>query len=158
MSGLEILAATALIGTTVQVGGMISSAESAEEAAEKLQKLKNKQADELLARNAINERTLRDRMLKEGLQIEARAGASGLVGTALGRKLQLQDEVLKFMVDARRESRFKADMLRKGADIELDLASDALTGTVLTGIGTGLSGIARAGQFLVPAAAPQKRG
>jgi hypothetical protein len=157
MSGLEILAATALIGTGVQVAGGISSAASAKEAAEKLQILKNEQADEILARNKINERTLLDRMLAEGLQIEARAGSSGLLGTSLGRKLRLQDEVLKFMVDSQREARFKADMLRKGADIDLDLASDAVTGTILTGIGTGLTGIARTGAMLRPAGTPKAR-
>lgn len=138
MSGLEIaMAASAAIGAY----SSISSAVSQSNAHKKNADLKRLQADELLERQLINERTMREESeLAQSAHITSfsASGRSGGIGGVIRMKEQLEHN----LAISRRDANFKADMLRRGADIDTRIASDAMVAGVLGGVGSLTTGAA----------------
>lgn len=125
----------AVVGTGMQIYGAISGASQQQEAAEVNAEMKRLQAKELLERQSINEQLIREQSEDDQLHI----GGSSFGSTGIGDVLKVRRITEENISRSRRDAEFKATMLRKGADIETSLASDQMTGTILTGIGTGIS-------------------
>jgi hypothetical protein len=130
MSGAEVIA---LVGLGATIFGQVKAAEARSDAADLNSGLKEEQAKELLERSKINiariERSGREVSGKQ----EAVVSSSGfeLTGSTI---LLLEDtyrRISEKVADAGREARFKADQLRKGADIETELASDAFDAALI---------------------------
>ncbi len=155
MSGMEAVAIVGAAGTALNAVGQVSSAHSQAEAQRKAAYLKQQQADELLARQKINEEILRERNTKlvheQGAIATGETSDQTIYGLAKYQR-DLEDAVL----DTRREAEFKAKMLREGAAIEADLASDIETGSYLSAGGTILTGGVQAYSLLKPASSTTK--
>jgi hypothetical protein len=136
MTGIEVgLGIAAVFGAGTQTYGMIKGAAAQSAAAEQTARLKNAQADEILSRELINEQMIRENSarLESGYFVSfASTGAEG----GLGGVLQIQRQTERNLVNAKRDAEFKASQLRAGADIDLNLASDALSASYITGAGT----------------------
>lgn len=140
MSGIEVgLIATAVLGSGTQVAGNVMAANAKADATARSGSLKRQQADELMSRQVINERIMRERA---EISAGTYAGASGLgeSGGGIGGVLQIHADLEESIINTRREAEFKAKMLRAGADIDNDLASDGVSAAWISGAGTVLSG------------------
>ncbi len=145
MTGAEIPLIIAAVGTGTQVYGSISSANNQAEAQRRDAALKNEQANEILAREAIN-RTAIDKqtVLDQGAYAAAFA-ASGREGGGIGGQIDIFNSAQEIISNARREAKYKSDALRQGADIQASLASDIVSSSYYTGAGTLLTTGARIG-------------
>jgi hypothetical protein len=132
----------AIAGTGAQVAGSIVGGNARARAAEEGAKLKKLQADEVLKRSEINIRALqRQKRQLTGRQVSsfAKAGVD-FSGSAIEVLDATEDQFKRDILSARREAAFKADQLRRGADIDTRLASDARAAGIISGVSTGLSG------------------
>lgn len=140
MTGVEILAGVSLLGTGIQTYSGISGASSRAEQMRRENELKRLQANELLARQAINEQI----MTRESGRMEGRAitafASTGREGAGLGDAIQIHNNLLESIANTRRDAEFKASMLRRGADVGDELASDVAAAGWLSGVGTILTG------------------
>lgn len=134
------MAAGAAAGLGLSVVGTVLAAQAQKEAAEKEASLKRDQADELLSREAINEQILRDQSEDLTKDYGAAFAASGLGGSGIGGTLKLRSNLEQTLANSRRDAEFKARMLRAGADMQGQLASDVYTAGIITGAGTALTG------------------
>ncbi len=125
-----------LLGTVMSAYGQISSASAQAEAQRADAAAKRLQADELLARQAINEQIMRDQ--SERMESSAGSGSamSGLEGGGLGGIMSIRKTTLENIALSRRDAEFKAKMLRMGADVQSELASDMMTAGIISGAGT----------------------
>lgn len=157
MSGIETgLLIAAAVGTAAQTGGQLAAAGNAKDAAEANANMKHMQADELLARQEINEGILREQSDRAQHGFVASFASTGREGAGLGGVLQMKRDLEENILLSRRDAEFKAKMLRMGADIELDLASDSMTAAWITGAGTILTTGARAWNTMRgPSSSPQ---
>lgn len=138
MSGAEIPIILAAVGTGTQIYGQISAASAQAEAQKKDAEFKNIQANELLAREALNEIEIRRQGELTTARYSSAAAASGFETSGIGGQLDILDNVERMITNSNREARFKADMLRLGANVQTDLASDMVTSSYLTGAGTAI--------------------
>lgn len=134
------LAIISVIGTGVQLIGGILSAASQSEASEANAQNKRAQAAELLDRQAINEQLMRDQGKATARMYASRAAYSKGEGAGIGGVLKIHSDVESNIMNSRRDAEFKAKMLRAGADIDSDLASDIYTAGVLTSVGGVMQG------------------
>lgn len=141
MSGMEIPLIIGMVaGTGTQVAGGIMAANSQADAQNRNAALKKLQADELLSRQTINEKIMRDQAEKVAKGYSVGFAASGREGAGIGGMLQIKRDTEENILNSRREAEFKAQMLRSGADIDQSLASDYQTASYITGAGSLLSG------------------
>lgn len=139
MTGVEVaLLATTALGTGANVAGNVMAANAQQNAAERNAALKNAQADELLSRQAVNERILRERSEESAAAYQGAAGL-GESGGGIGGVMKIKSDLEETIMNSRREAEFKAKMLRAGADIDLQLGSDAVTAAWITGAGNVLN-------------------
>lgn len=137
------LAIVAGIGTAASIYSQISAGQKEEEAAKKKQELANQQADEILSRELINEQAIRDQAFNAEKEYGAAFSATGREGGGIGGILAIRRNTVKALEYAKRDADFKSYMLRKGAEMDTQLASDAATASYITGAGTALTGAAR---------------
>lgn len=130
------LIGAAVIGGGVSLFGQLSAASAQEKAAQAAAQAKYAQADELLAREAINESIMRDEATaKEGNYITAFA-SSGFEGSGVGGVLKIKQDLEQNISLAQRDANFKAKMLRAGADVDTQLASDIATAGTWKAVGS----------------------
>lgn len=139
------------VGALAQGIGTILSGNAQADAATKNADFKHQQADELLARQAINEQILRDEADRQKLQMGSIAGGSGLGGSGIGMKLAIMKNLTESISNSRRDAEFKAKMLNAGAEVDTQLASDIQTAGVISGVGTVLTGAYKAYDAYSPA-------
>lgn len=141
MTGIEEGAAiAAVVGTAIQVGGSIDSASQKASAAKQDADLKDAQADELISREQINEGLIQDQSQINQKEYSAAFASSGREGSGIGGVLQLRSNTATTIANSQRDAQFKASMLRAGANISDNLASDEITAGYITGGGTLLTG------------------
>jgi hypothetical protein len=133
--------AIATVGTGLTIYGELSAASSRADAAQKNAAIKQQQADELLARQSINEGIMREQADSSSHSYVAGFAASGREGAGLGGVLKIKKDLEDNITNSRREAQFKASLLRQGAEIDSQLASDTMTAGYLSGAGTLLSGV-----------------
>ena len=117
----------------------IKAGQDKAEAQEQEAYLKMLQADELEAREAINEQAILENSERIQLEYGAAVASTGFAGGGIGGILRIKRDTEQAISNARRDASFKAMMLRRGADIELNLASDTMAASYITGAGTLLS-------------------
>lgn len=142
--GLPVAIGGFVVGAGLTLYGQIAGASAQAEAAEKQSHLKNMQADEMLSRQAINEKT----MLEQSKRIEGEYAnsfaATGGEGAGIGGQMEIHRTTLENIALTRRDAEFKANMIRMGAEIEMSIASDIKTASYISGAGTILTGAAQA--------------
>lgn len=149
-------AAVAAVGLVGQAVGGAMAGKARKRAAEQQAQMKREQADELLRRakrNAVS--LIKERNILKGKQASgfAKAGVE-MSGSAL-EVLNATDETYRQeVVNARQEAQFKANQLRRGADVDMKLASDIGKANIISTAGdvvAGSVGIAeQAGAFDKP--------
>lgn len=137
-------AAAAVIGAGAAIYGQISAAGAEADAKKRNADFKRFQAQELLEREVLNEEAIASNASDLQLRYGASSAATGFSATGIGGMLKMAQNTNQFLSNARRDAEFKASMLRAGADIETNLASDIATASYITGAGTALL---TAGQF-----------
>lgn len=128
-----------LAGTLINGVSTVLTGFAQADAARKNTELKRQQADELMARQAINEQIIREEGEKEKSIAGSQAAGSGLGGTGIGMKLAIIDNVNRTIANTSRDAEFKAKMLRAGAEQDTQLASDYVTSGIISGAGSVLS-------------------
>lgn len=121
------LAAMAAVGGALSLYGTIKGANDQADAVERNSALKRQQADELMARQEINEQIIREQSEKSSLSYGASFAGTGREGAGIGGILQIHRDAQEQILNTRRDAEFKARQLREGADIQSDLASDSIT-------------------------------
>jgi hypothetical protein len=140
MTGVEIgLGIAALVGTGAQVYGNVAAARSQEEAARREAEFKMIQADELMERQRINEQIMVEQGDEMGSAYVAAFASTGRGGGGVGGQLRIKRDVERSIANSHREAEFKAKMLRAGADVEMDLASDAVSAAWISSAGSVLT-------------------
>jgi len=131
-----------IAGAGIQLYSSLSAAGAQRDAMERDAFLKGMQADELLARELINEQIMREQAEDVKKTYVSRAGSMGGGGLGLGGVVKMKYNLERTIANSRRDAEFKARMLRAGADIQTQLASDVYTagligagGTILTSAG-----------------------
>jgi len=128
------------LGTMATVGAKIYEGAVQADAAERKAELDIEQANELLQRERINE----DLLIKKEKEMETYgtylSGSRGTQDTGLGARLKLYENLQQALSNMRRESLFKAKMIRAGAEVSRELASDIQVGTALSAAGGLLKG------------------
>ncbi len=134
-------AAGAIVGF---VGGLLAT-NAQSEAADKNAELKREQADELLVRQQINDNIMREQADLAGHEALSRSGNSGSADfTGIGDMLRIHRDTEANIANNNRDAQFKAKMLRAGADVDTQLASDIQTAGIVSGSGSLLTGAAQA--------------
>jgi hypothetical protein len=130
MSGAEIPLVLAIAGGASSAYAGYAQGQAQAKAKEQDAALKRAQADELMDRFQRNETLMRARNVKLVKGAEAYSGGrgAGSQDTALAIS-EFRTELEGSVQDARREAEFKARMLRQGADMDVELASDIVTGS-----------------------------
>lgn len=131
-------AALAAAGTAFSVFGKISEANARSEAAEREAELKRRQARELLLRQSINESIMREEAVRSGLSLASR-NSRGESGGGIGSLLTVKKETEQNILLSRREAEYQAEMIRRGADVNMKLAGDIKTASYIGAAGTLLS-------------------
>jgi hypothetical protein len=152
MSGVEVaLIATAAVGTGVTIYGQLSGANAEKEAREQKAALDELTAIELLEREAYNETALRENARVAELQY----GSSAMGGEdmGIGARLSINQQLEKTISITKRDADFKARMIRAGAAMERDLASDQYAAAGIGAFGTLLTGATRAASLYRPSTA-----
>ncbi len=153
MGALAIIGAAAA-GATIY--SQLSSAASQEEAAKKNAELKRQQADELMAREAINEDIMRNQV-RIAMKDSAPSQASrGIEGAGIGGQITALNTLQSNLIIAHRDAAYKANLLRQGADVENKLASDQMSAAYISGVGTLLTAGAKTYQAIDEGAPPSK--
>lgn len=145
MSGVEIgMGVVAVGGLATSIYSEISGAAAKSEAAQKNAMIKGMQADELMYRQAYNEQLMREQSERAQLDPGADLAASGREGGGIGAMLEIKKVTDENIAASRRESEFKAKMLRMGADVDAQLSSDLIAAGYVGAAGSLLSGAAQA--------------
>jgi hypothetical protein len=136
MTGIETgLLIGAIGGTGLNFAGQLMGASAQADAAQRAAQLKRIQADELEKRELVNEGIIRENSARMENQYSTAFAATG-GGGGLGGVLEIRRQTERNIMNAREDSQFKEYMLRQGADIESQLASDAMTASYITGAGS----------------------
>ncbi len=135
-----ILGIIAAAGLAVQVYGQINSANAQANAQQREAAMKERQAQELESRQAINERLMMDKEAQAELSV---GNDNGSQRTSLGGILSMRRDLRANLETSHREATWKAEMLRLGGAADMSLASDIQTAGVISGVGTALTGSAR---------------
>jgi len=144
MTGIEEVAAgVAIVGAGVSIYGQISGANAEADARKEKAALDEQQAAELESREAFNEIQIRDSSRINQLNFGSRAAGSGSEGVGLGGQLEIQRQTDLTLQVSQRDAAFKARMIRSGAAIETQLASDAQTAGYISAAGTLLTSAAK---------------
>lgn len=126
MTGLEIgLAIAAAAGTGMQVVGSIKEGYDKADAANRSAAMKYAQADELMSREAINEQLMSEHAR------EAELHQSGF-----GGMMKIRSDLQFNLTQSKRDAEFKARMLRAGAEMDTNLASDSIAAGWIGGAST----------------------
>lgn len=125
------------LGLGAQVYGLISGASANAEAQEQQAAIKNAQADELLARQKINEQIMNEQYEESALQTGM--ASRGIATTGVGLKLKMHEALVRNIELNRREADFKAKMLRMGADVDMNLAGSYRSAGYINAAGSILS-------------------
>lgn len=139
MSGLEAPLIIAGVSSAVSTYSSIKSGFDQAKAKEREAALMNLQADELLARQLINEKIMREESERRQLQFGSAFAATGAGGGGVGAILKMKEDLESNIELTRRDANFKADMIRRGADINLQLASDIRVGSIISGVSSGIN-------------------
>jgi hypothetical protein len=135
---MPFLIGASILGLGLNLWGTLTGASAQASAAEANARAKAQQADELLAREQINEDIMREQSRRSELSY-ASGAAMGESGGGIGGILTMKKDLETSINNSRHEADFKAKMLRAGAEIDSNLASDMQTAGALSGAGTLLS-------------------
>lgn len=125
--------------------GMISGAAAQADAEERDAALKRLQADEVIRRMYVKEEEMR----KYGIELEGQQSsaisASGFdyQGSPLLLMETTKKNVEREILEMQRDAMFRADQLRKGADISMDISGSTSTAGWIQAGGTVLGGVAK---------------
>jgi uncharacterized protein HemX len=151
-----VLPIVAVAGLGVSVYGQIKAAQDEAQARREKAANEEAQAVELMSREDVNESRMMDQERQQELNFGSRAAAAGGEGTTLGGMLELHRQSEQAISFARRDAEFKAKMIRAGAQIDTNLASDAITAGTIGAAGSLLTGAAKAYDlYRGPSGAPQ---
>lgn len=132
-----IFESLAVLGLGINVLGQLNGAAAQAEATRRNAAMKNAQADELLARQLINEEIMREDADYAALNVRT---ADGIDQTGVGQQLWIKKNLQRNLELSRREAEYKARMLRQGADIDMQLGSDLQSASYLSAAGSVLGG------------------
>lgn len=138
------LAVAAIIGAGLSIFGSIQQGQEKAAAAQQDAALKNAQADELVSREKVNEGLIQQQSFEAQLDYGSAAAATGGEGTAIGGIMQIKKNTAITLANGQRDANFKAQMLRSGANIATNLATDEVNSSYITGAGTALTGATKA--------------
>lgn len=128
------------IGVATQATGMVVNGIAQADAAERNAALKNAQADELLAREEINQELMREQAFQAEQNFGSAFAMTGKEGGGIGGMLTIHSQLERNLRLSRREAEYKAKILRAGGDIDRQLGSDLQTAGWITGAGTLIGG------------------
>ena len=140
-------AVAAVVGTGVTIYGQQKEAKAKARAAKKNAELKRLQALELLDRFEINSQALmaEGELLKDRQKVDlASRGIDIGSGSALSVIEETNALVARQLILDRKEAEFKAQQLRSGADMDVELAGDIRSAANIRSVGTFLSGVSSA--------------
>jgi hypothetical protein len=137
MAAAGVMAGVAVAGTAVQMYGEYEAAQSKAESEARQAAMKRQQADEVQARQTINEGVMREQEYHSEGDYVTKVGGHGVEGSWFGGMMRMRQDLAYNIAATRREADFKAQMLREGADVNTQLASDSKTAGYL-GIGASL--------------------
>lgn len=128
------------IGVATQATGMVVNGIAQADAAERNAALKNAQADELLAREEINQELMREQAFQAEQNFGSAFAMTGKEGGGIGGMLTIHSQLERNLRLSRREAEYKAKILRAGGEIDQQLGSDLQTAGWITGAGTLIGG------------------
>lgn len=134
-----VLAGAAVAGAGLQIYGTVKGASAQAQAARQNAAIKAAQAQEIQDREIINEDIINKQSVRSQLAYESAAAGTGFSNAGLGGVLRLRQDLATTLSNVRRDADFKASMLRAGADIDTNLASDAVTASYIASSGTVLT-------------------
>lgn len=138
-----VAAGAAVVGAGVAIYGEIESGQAKANAAKLDAQLKNQQADELMSREANNEQLIQQQSERDQKDYGAAFAGSGREGGGIGGIMTIQKNTAITIANSQRDAEFKAKMLRAGANIATNLASDEVNASYITGAGTIITGAAK---------------
>lgn len=133
-----------IASTGMEVYGKIAAANAQSQARAQELKLKNIQADEILSREAVNEQVIQDNSKRTESAYSTAFAATGREGAGVGGQIQIHKFTQDQVANLNRDANFKANMIRAGANIEANLASDVVSASYISGAGTLLTSGLRA--------------
>lgn len=136
MTGAEIFYGAAAAGTALSVIQGLSAASSQADAKRQDAAFKQQQADEILAREAINRTAIENQVKHDQSLYAASFASAGWADGGIGGQIEIFNRAQEVISNSRREAQFKTDMLRKGAQMDFNLASDIVTSSYYTGAGS----------------------
>lgn len=132
----DYLIAATVVSVGTQIYGSISGANAEKEAQERQRALTEQQIAELEARQRINEQVIREKSAYAQSNYQTAFSSSGRAGAGIGGIIKMRKDTEDNIALSRRDLEFKAYMMRAGADIDAELASDRMTASYITGVGT----------------------
>jgi len=147
MAAGAIVAGVAIAaGTAISIYGKQKEGKAQEEAIRAGAEAKRQQAFEILGRSETNIVRLREEaeIFKARQTGQVVRGGAAIRGNTLIQLEQTNRDVLNSIADQRREAAFKADQLRRGADIDFQLAGDLRSSRRLSLIGGIIGGAGKA--------------
>jgi hypothetical protein len=146
LPGIGTLAG-AFVGAGVGIFGAIKSANDQAEIERKKAALANEQADEILAREQINDAQIRDASFRSELETGSVSAAMGHTGGEIGAKLEIERRTNLEISLNDRAAAFQAKMLREGATLGQEAADTAKSAGYLQ---AGALGVSILGKALSP--------
>lgn len=125
MDPLTIGLMAASLGMSVY--GNIKAAKDKEEAAQKQAFLDEQQANEILARQAANEAIMQDQAAYNESHYVAAMGGTGVLDTGIGGAIAIHTNLSRAIAAARHEAAYTSNMIRMGAQINTEIASNQVT-------------------------------
>lgn len=138
--GAEIGLGVLAIKTGSEIYGQIASASAKEDAARRNALLKEQESEELLYRQFQNEQIVRENADNQVELAYAQAGMQGGASRGIAEAIEINRITTRNILMSRHEAEYKARMLKQGAEVESQLASDAMSASYITSAGTLLTG------------------
>lgn len=134
-----------IVSGLTSLWGAISGANAQEEAAQKNQQLANLQANELLARQTINENIMREQAAYASAHTATAMAATGRAGGGLGQAIAINRALTENINLSRRDAEFKAQAIRMGAQYDLEAVNASANAQRIGAFGNFLGNVANAG-------------
>jgi hypothetical protein len=133
----------AVVGAGIAIYGAVSSANDQSQLDQEKADAAKKQAQELAARQQVNDLVKQSTAMRQKLQYGATYAASGKAGVGIGAQLQIQNQANVQQMISDREAAFQEQMLMQSAQIDTSLASETQSAGTLNAIGAGVQGAGR---------------
>ena len=131
-----VAAGALILGTGIKVYGALKGASDQANIEEQKAGFAREQADEVLARESINEGLRNDAAFRNKLSFGAAYAGTGKAGVGIGSMLEIQRQTDLQNALSKRDAEFQAAQLRKGAALQEDLAGNTRTAGYISAAGT----------------------